>query len=50
MKKKALVTGGSSNQSFAIGTFWVNINNVCPDIADEFVIFHDGKMPRLRTH
>lgn len=46
MKKKALVTGGSSNQSFAIGTFWVNINNVCPDIADEFVIFHDGKMPR----
>lgn len=45
MKKKALVTGGSSNQSFAIGTFLVNINNVCPDIADEFVIFHDGKMP-----
>lgn len=44
MKKRALVTGGSSNQSFAIGTFLINIKEKCPKIADEFVIFHDGKM------
>ena len=43
-EKTALVTGGSSNQSFAIGTFLVNIKKVCPDVADEFVVFHDGKM------
>lgn len=45
MKKKALVIGGSSNQSFAMGSFLVNIKVVCPDIADEFVIFHDGALP-----
>lgn len=40
--KTALVIGGTKKDIDAMGTLAVNIKDVCPGIADEIVVFHDG--------
>jgi lipopolysaccharide biosynthesis glycosyltransferase len=42
LKKKAIVTGGTKNMAPAMGVLALNISSICPDIADELVIYHDG--------
>lgn len=42
MKPTAIVTGGTKNMVPAMAVLALNIAEVCPDIADILVIFHDG--------
>lgn len=42
MKKTAIVTGGTKNQFPAMAVLALNIVDICPNIADELVVFHDG--------
>lgn len=42
MKKTALVTGGSTNDTAAIACLVINIKETNPNLADEIVILHDG--------
>lgn len=46
-KGTAVVLGGTSNHSFAMGTFLLNLKDKAPNLADEVVLFHDGKMTAL---
>lgn len=41
-KNRAIVFGLTSNHIFAVGCVMQDIKRLCPDIADEVVIFHDG--------
>lgn len=45
-KKKALVLGGTSDQSFALGTFLLDFKVHCSQLVDEIVIYHDGFLSR----
>lgn len=40
--KTCIVTGGSSNQFPAMAVLALNIADICPDIADELIFFHDN--------
>ena len=42
MKKTAIVTGGTKDQFPAMAVLALNIADICPNIADELVIYHDG--------
>lgn len=42
MKKTCIVTGGTKNHFPAMAVLALNIADICPDIADELIIFHDG--------
>lgn len=42
MKKSCIVTGGTKNQFPAMAVLALNIANICPTIADELIIYHDG--------
>lgn len=41
-KKTAIVTGGTANDVPAMACLVMNIKDTNPNLADEFVIFHDG--------
>ena len=42
MKKTAIVTGGTAKDAAAMAVLMLNIKDTNPNLADEFVIFHDG--------
>ena len=42
MGKTAVVMGGENKDACAMGVLAMNLAEVCPDIADELVIYHDG--------
>lgn len=42
MKKNAIVTGGTKDQFPAMAVLALNIADICPNIADVLVIYHDG--------
>ncbi|MBR1714949.1 MAG: glycosyltransferase family 8 protein [Treponema sp.] len=47
MKKKcAFVTGGTSNQLFAMAVLAINISKICPEMADELVVFTDKEIDK----
>lgn len=52
MKKTAIVTGGTKNHFPAMATLALNLAEISPNVADEFVFFHDGvpekEIERLR--
>ena len=41
-KKRAIVTGGSSNHIPAMGVLVLNILESCPDFSDDIIIYHDA--------
>ena len=42
MGKTAIVTGGTHKDVSAMGVLALNIKEIIPNLADEFIIFHDG--------
>lgn len=45
MKKKcAFITGGTSNQLFAMAVLAINIAKICPDIADELIVYTEKEI------
>ena len=41
-KNTAIVLGGTSNMSFAMGTFLINLKKCSPNLADDIIIYHDN--------
>ena len=48
MKKRALVTGGTGKDIDAMAVLALNMQEKTPNLADEFVVFHDGISEELQ--